>query len=222
MPIDQDKITSHMKKMINSINDPVIVDVGAYTGHLALKLCKKLNNYKMYCIEACRKNFKILSNNTINNDKIFVYNLAISSYNGKAKFYVAKSESKNNVGSSQANSLYADFLKSKKWAKIKEKDISCITLDSFCEQNDIKKIDCLKINCEGCEFDIFDSYTKNFLNITKILYIEMHGKCDFFNSETFYGKKKKITNILKKNGFEMVCGDDDLNSKTHIRQLWSK
>jgi FkbM family methyltransferase len=221
MPIDQDKIMSQLEKSIRDVNKPVIVDIGAYTGHLALKLCKNLKDYRVYCIEACKKNFKVLSNETKDDDRISSHHIAIASYDGIARFYVAKSE-KTKKGSSQANSLYKKFLESKDWARIKEKEIECMTLDTFCSENDIDKIDCLKINCEGCEFDIFDSPTKKFLEITSVLYVEMHGKCNQFNSNSFCNKKKEIINCLGQYNFEMISGDNDINSKTHIRQLWVK
>jgi len=221
MPIEQNEITSKMIEKISAVDNPTIIDVGAYTGHLTLKLCKYLDKYRIYCIEACKKNFKVLSKNTQDDRNISSHYVAISSHNGVAKFYIAKNK-KAGKGSSQSNSLYKSFLDSKDWAKVKEKEIECMTLDTFCRKNDIQKIDCLKINCEGCEFDIFDSPTKRFLITTDILYIEMHGKCYEFNSAEFCNKKKSIVFCLEQYDFEMIAGDHDLESKTHIRQLWVK
>lgn len=221
MSIDQNEIINSMMREVSEINNPIIVDIGAYTGNLALKMCECLSNCKIYCIEACRKNFKVLNNNVKYNDNIFPTYAAISFYDGVTKFYVAKNK-KTSMGSSQSNSLYRNFLDSKKWAKVKEKEVKCMTLDTFCIRNNIQKIDCLKINCEGCEFNVFDSPTKNFLDITTILYIEMHGKCREFNSDVFVAKKKKIMNCLLEFNFTMIEGDMDMNTRTHIRQLWIK
>jgi len=219
MGVIQNKMMEFANLYLLKINKPMIVDVGAYTGNVVKKVCDGLNNYTAYCIEACPKNFKVLKKNTEQFKGIIPINIAISSYNGIVNLYVANHDKMK--GSSQSNSLHKKYLKNKTWAKIEKKEIPCLTLDDFCENKNIKRIHYLIINCEGCEFDIFKSKTKRFLEISDVLYIELHGKCKKFNSRQFIQKKKEIMNKISEN-FVFKFGNDNINEQKHMEQLWIK
>jgi len=220
MSVTQNRIMKTVKKYLGTFACPTIIDVGAYTGNIIKETCSELSIYRALCIEACPKNFELLKKNLFDHPHISPVNLAIASHEGYVKLYVANHDDLD--GSSQSNSLHKDFLANKVWAKIKKKKIPCLTLDKFCDEYDIRDIHYLKINCEGCEFDIFDSPTKDFLEYTSVIYLELHGKCHRFNSKGFVKKKKKIMEELEQSGFRMVDGNRNVHEKKHIEQLWVK
>ena len=221
MSVIQKKMMTFANSFLLTRDSPLIVDIGAYNGKVIKGICSGLLQYQAYAIEACPKNYKLLKKNVCNDSGIIPLNIAIASYSGDTDFYVASHDQSD--GTSQANSLHKNFLKSKIWANIKKKKIKCFTLDDFCEEYDIlDKIDYLKINCEGCEFDIFDSPTVDFLSETNMIYIQMHGKCKKFNSELFVEKKKNIMNTLLAKGFVILAGGTDTREQKHMEQLWIK
>jgi hypothetical protein len=93
------------------------------------------------------------------------------------------------------------------------KKITCksVNLNSYILNNNIEKIDYLKIDCEGAEYEIIESLDENYLNnnIKKIC-IEYHLNKD--------GKINSIINKLNKCGFTInfEFGDYQINEELGI------
>lgn len=207
-------VIKHIKK---GSNKKTIVEIGSYIGDNAITISKKIPGASIYCIEADPTNFEILKKNTQNFNNIHSFNAAITNHCDQTNFYVSSHPKKK--GTSLSNSLFVKYIKSKKWAqKVNEICVNATTLDKFCSANDIDRIDLLKINCEGCEYKIFDSYDLKFLNITKSIMIQLHKKNKEFNSSKFEMKRKQIKKILKLAKFQLIRNVD----KHHILQLWVK
>ena len=89
----------------------------------------------------------------------------------------------------------------------KKVEIKTIRLSDFCKKEKIKKIDFLKVDCEGAEFEIFHK-DEAFLNIVKKIIMECHpvkGKSVF-----------SLLNLLKKYNFTIhneneILSDNKLN-----------
>lgn len=73
------------------------------------------------------------------------------------------------------------------------------SLDKIFYDNNIISCDFLKIDCEGCEYDIFERSSSNKLKKIKYIAIEIH----LFNP---YLKRryKKLRARLKQNGFHII------------------
>jgi FkbM family methyltransferase len=138
-----------------------------------------------------------------NNDKRVVLNqLAVSDRTGVATFY----ESNMNGMSS----IYKDINNSSKHSSY---DVNVIGFYDYLSNNNIKKIDYLKVDCEGAEYDIFksipDEYLKN--NISKIA-IEFHH---VFSDE----KVQFLLNRIKNCGFETKVKYEE---KSYIGMIYAK
>jgi len=220
MNIDH-QVYEMVSKNLNS--ESVIIDIGAYTGKIANDLIKKTNTNKKnyYLIEACPNNFKQLKKNC---GECKLYNIAIGDKTGKIDFYIGNH--KKSEGSSQANSLYKFFIEGKEWnKKTKKIEIDSYILDDFIKINKISDIDFIKINCEGGEYKIFSSLTLDFLEKTKYIYLQLHGKDKNFITDDMVKLKLKINDEIIKRNFELVLGDnyaDIPKIKDHIHQLWKK
>jgi len=214
------QIKDYLKKTIK----PTFVNIGDYDGKDCINFQKMNKDIICYAIEACYKNYNIILNNLKEYNNMYVVNVALSDSNGDSIFYT--SQHSKSTGTSQANSLYQEFLDGKDWAKnIEEIKIKTLTMDSFCSQYNIEKIDLLKINCEGCEYKIFNSDSLNFLNFTENIDLYLHGKSSVFCSRNFLKNKIKIIDLIEDAGFVLSAGlsrENVLKTKQHVRQLWSK
>lgn len=143
-----------------------ILDLGGNIGLTSLFLLSEYPNSKVLILEPDTDNFETLKLNlwTNNNFKnnVFPCNGGIWSNDTKLK-------------------ISSDFRDGLDWSyRVEESDtnegIDAYSIQSLCEKFNFKHIDVLKIDVEGTEKILFDANKTNldFLNITKIIAIEIH------------------------------------------------
>lgn len=144
---------------------PVIVNVGAHIGTFDLFIKNLFPSSKLISIEPNLANFDLLKKNIkINNlHDIETLNLALSNKNGKCSLFF--SENQLNTGN-----LFRGT---------KESKIRCMTLDRVVHKFLDKKIDLLKMDCEGCEYLTLTKISKN-IQINNI-FLEYHNISKTYN-----------------------------------------
>ena len=176
---------------------PVIFDVGCYIGNFSTNLEKRLNLKKnsFYLFDANPnlkvKNFKY-------------YNEVFSNKIQMKNFYL------NEFLPSSGSSLETDVKNDLKWnftrrimslsfkKKFKSFKIKTNTLDNFCKEKKIKKIDILKMDVEGSELKVLEG-SKKILDKTNIIQVEI-----LQNKKNFDKIKNKVTILLKKYNFHKI------------------
>ena len=85
-------IENDIKKVFKDrVNDKItIFDIGAYTGNSVYDFRNIFKNSLIYSFEPSSKNYKKLIKNTEKLKNVFTYNIAVSSKEGKSKFYENK------------------------------------------------------------------------------------------------------------------------------------
>ena len=173
-------------------NDTVI-DIGANSGFFSIFAAKKANKGRVISFEPVPYLIKKIEENIVVNklSNITLEQIAISNTNSSSEFYISNTHS-------GCHSLF-------KRDDLGEKIIvKTMTLENYCAVNSINKINLLKLDCEGAEYDIFNSLSESFLrnNVEKISmeYHDVIGK----------HKHEKIVNQLKNNNFSIkVLGDSN-------------
>ncbi len=143
----------------------VVFDIGANVGFLTLTFSKQVKkNGKVFAFEPEPKNFKKLQENILLNDfeNISLNNFAISSINDKLKLYLSDD---NNFGT---HSLVNERINSTNYVTVETKK-----LDNFVFQNNINKIDWIKIDVEGAEIDVINGAKKVMTEMKPNLIIEV-------------------------------------------------
>jgi len=175
--------------------EDVVLDIGGHIGVFSIMAARIAK--KVYVFEPVDKNFKLLIENIkLNGFKNVVpEKLALSDKNGKRKIYV----SETNTGD---NSLY-----DRKVSKTNPELIRTETLKKFIRKNKIKKIDFLKMDCEGSEYDILYNISDEIIKKIGKMVIEHH----------FIDNKDKNGFLLKKflesRGFKVRMHKDMLYAK---------
>jgi len=162
-------------------NGDVVVDIGANYGFFVQSILDKEPS-EIYCYEPSPVVFKHLVDNHSDNDNINFFNVAISSKNGIIRFKDDVYSSSNRISDNDEGY-----------------DVNTIDINTLVE-NISKKIDFLKIDCEGCEKDIFETITSENLKKIEKIVIEYH------NEEI----RKTILDRLNNEGFVVENIDNDI------------
>ncbi|MFC1626592.1 FkbM family methyltransferase [Patescibacteria group bacterium] len=161
-------------------NDDWVIDIGAHIGTDSIHIAKQYPGIRVLCFEPLPENYTLLKKNIIANgisENITALQMGIASTKGKKKLYIDES---NSGGSS----LSFEQLE-------KSIEIQSTTLEHIVKQHNIKRIPFLKMDCEGCEYDILYNCPKKILNMIDILALEYHPN----------GSIQNLKKHLEKNGF---------------------
>jgi len=162
-------------KLIESYLTPesIIFDVGSNIGMFSLPICEANKYNHIYLFEPSKELIEYSKYTTKGYDKLTFVNNGIGSCNEKKLLYKNTSD---NIG---WNSCYEkDPLQQNGLLPIHSMDkeeIAIITLDSFCADMNIDKIDFVKIDVEGMEFKVLEGFLSTLKKLDKkpYLYIEV-------------------------------------------------
>ena len=206
----------HRKKIFKFLNDnklsniDILFDVGAHKGETIISFSKNLNLKKIYSFEAssisCETLFKNIEKIKLKIPKteIKIENLALGS---SIKEIVIKHFSESSSSTLKDINTSSKYFKKKKSFLFgnneidffKEINVKQTTIDFYMNHEKINKIDLLKIDAEGYEYDIILGGAKNIHNIKLILF-EHH-----YDDMIFKGYKfRDINKFLLKNNFKQV------------------
>ena len=163
----------------------VIVDIGAHVGLFTIYAASR--SEKVLCYEPDPCNSEVLKRNvelnSLKNVKIFQQ--AVGDHKGTRKLSVCATKSYGHtLYKSDASDLAGTI------------DVESTTLRDILASNGLKRIDFLKVHCEGAEREIFSHAPKEVLEKVNSVVIKYSGS----NSE-------ELVEILLKHGFRTICGD---------------
>ena len=142
----------------------VVVDLGANIGLFSLAIHKRFHDVNVFAIEPCLENFKNICRNISENHLTHVYPVkcAINGDGRRQRFF----QNSVNTGSSFAITDLAGDI---------HEDVEGKTFLQFMDDFGIKKVDFLKIDIEGAEFEILTTIPHDRIGF---LGIEFHKLLD--------------------------------------------
>jgi FkbM family methyltransferase len=117
-----------------------VFDVGANIGQSALKYRAAFPEAKIYSFEPVKKTYERLKENVKKYNAISCHNIALGGCNGQEKIYLT------------GQSVTSSFIKSDK--VVGEEVVQVCTVDTFVLENQIRRIDLLKIDAEGFDLEV--------------------------------------------------------------------
>jgi len=130
----------------------LVIDIGANNGYFTVFAAKEAPEGRIISFEPvpelAKKIDKNIATNNLKNVKL--ENIAVSDNIGLSTFYVSQVH----------NGCHSLFHRNDSDEKI---EVATTTLEAYCSENKIAKIDFLKLDCEGAEYKIFQSLSEAFL-----------------------------------------------------------
>ncbi|MDC1078656.1 FkbM family methyltransferase [Candidatus Pelagibacter sp.] len=189
--------TNH--KLFKGYKEKLIVDIGSHNLFYPLKILRNNKKVKFICVEPNKSEIKIAKKNIklnkIKNIKIFNY-FVTNSKNRLTNFQLIKE-----LPAIGGLSL---FKNKRKWIKdefISNIKVKNVSLKKLINDNNINKIDILKIDAEGSELKILKSFNK--FDIVKKITLEFHS----------LRERNRLIEFLKKKKFKLL--KHTLNKKNY-------
>lgn len=161
----------------------IIFDVGANRGD-TVKLYRSLfPSSKIYAFEPFIDSFNVLQERFKGDENIICINEALTNSIGEKILFVNESVDTNSLFQSQTTGLNSDLaVKNKSTIQVR-----ATTLESFCLQNGIIKIDILKMDVQGSELNILKGGKQLLLNnLIELIYAETYFIQQYENQPLFY------------------------------------
>lgn len=168
------------------LENDVVVDMGAHIGAFAVRAARQAHRGKVYSYEAARKTYLLLEENRKLNglENLYIENKAIFDRRGEMSLYTP-------ANNSILGSLRQDT------SSFKE-IVQAITFSDIITKHALERVDFLKIDVEGAEFDILFANPNETLGITQKIVIEFHE---------FEGDKRShqdLVDLLEAQGFRII------------------
>lgn len=144
-------------------NETVIVDIGANIGVFSIYAATHAKNATVYAFEPVLANYELLIQNISKNDlnnRIRAFNLGCASESGKRNIYLSSCTLHSLVDEQNQRGF---------------ESIDCISLEDIIKVNGLSKIDLLKINCEGAEYEILYSIGRDCFDKISDIRLEYHN-----------------------------------------------
>lgn len=196
--------------LLQELSRPVIFDVGAYIGDISKKYLSLFPYAIIHAFEPYDESYKKIEQNLKNFNNIRTYNFAFSNKCGRSAFNINKFHPTNSLlkSSNQGEKFWGkDLLDTQNIISIET-----TTIDDFCSQQNISKIDILKLDTQGSEYMILEG-ARNMLDKKNISLIYM----EIILVETYLGQRlfPEVTDLLALSGYRLFGIYNQRISKTN-------
>lgn len=182
---EYNQIEDYIKRL--SIKDPIIVDAGANIGLFSRLMLGRYPKAKIFAIEPEFHNFQILCDN-IEKYAVEINRKGIWSHDCKLEVVPG------DIGAwgfmvRERNQEEGDL-------------IDAISIDSLIQNNNLDRIDLLKIDIEGSEYEIFNSDNLDWLELCNAIVVETH-------EHLVKGSDNLVNKILAERGFDKFVYEEN-------------
>ena len=197
--VDFDSITT----LLIDTKEPVIFDIGAGKGQSIDRYKKLFPKCKIHSFEPIKHEVDKLSLKYQNDKLVILNNVAVGEKPGNLDF---------NIAASSGHSSFKNLIPNTTWVKERSKEYNVdsknyitgkintkvITLDDYCNDNNIQQIDILKIDTQGYEDKVLEGAIELLkLNKIKLIELELIFSEIYENPPNIYDVEKYLIPTLK-------------------------
>ena len=188
-PVNNEIEVKFVSRFLDLNKDLLLIDVGGHQGSYTDELLNNFPKANIIIFEASLNKYKALIDKYKDKKNVSVENFAVSNISGKGKLY-------SNSDKDSLATLYKREEKNRDRLFSHEEDIEIIQLSEYwSEKLDFQKIDLIKLDIEGSEFDVIKDL-ENYLEKINLVQFEF-GEANI-SSRIFF---KDFWNIFSQNNF---------------------
>ncbi len=184
----------------------IIFDIGACEGEDSVKYSRLFPKSKIFSFEPLPDNIELIKQNVSKYgiENVSLHNLALSSENGTADFFVSDGRPENaiesdwNYGNKSSSLLapknhtvLASFINFEKRI-----NVETVTLKSFCSKNNLNQIDFVHLDVQGAELMVLEG-AADFISSIKLIWLEV-SRLDIYQGQPL---ANDISRFMKQNNF---------------------
>ncbi|MDP2189353.1 MAG: FkbM family methyltransferase [Sphingobacteriaceae bacterium] len=185
----------HLPKKLFTDPAPVVLDIGANVGFFSLLAWYKLPAAKILAFEPIARNFKLLQKNTagIPANNLLAQHAAVSDVVGEIVLRFNEQDITTSA-SLLANSTGGT-----------EEVVASTTLAAIFEQHQLRKVDLLKMDCEGAEYGIIYNSPAALFDAINCIAMETHpGSAPNENTQSMMHYLEKLGYLIKRQGKDLI------------------
>jgi len=182
-PVTESTITKEFIYQLVSIPSPTILEIGCNDGSNTLWFLEIFDSPKIFCFEPDTRAASRFKHNLGNRPEVSFYEYAIGNKNGEETFYMSSGQESEimpegwdcsgSIRKPKNHKIVHPWCKFEKTIIVKTK-----TLDTWCREKAINRIDFIWMDVQGAEIDVIQG-GRNALRSTRYLYTE-------YSNEEFY------------------------------------
>ena len=166
-----------------------IFDLGANRGDIVSRYRTEFPHATIYAFEPFPGSFDQLKQRFNPDKKVFCNQVAVGENKATLPFYVNKNVDTNSLLKPAKIGLSSDT----GVANESVIEVPCIKLDDFCEEQNISRIDILKMDIQGGEFSALRGAGKLLSNKSiKLIYLEVYYREQYVNQPLFHDISKLL------------------------------
>lgn len=143
-----------MRQLLQHVTAPVIVDVGAFRGNVAIEFSRCFPEATVYALEPFPESFALMERNVAGYPKIVPLNKGLADHEGLRTLHVNKNSATNSVLASSEGGMQlwgGGILETRGTV-----EASFTTLDALMDAHGLQQIDILKLDVQGAESLVLD------------------------------------------------------------------
>lgn len=168
-----------------------VIDVGAYTGNSSIYFAIQ-GAERVIALEPNPKSFEIAKENIKTNNlenKVILLPYALAKEDGEAEFRISTERPAASSLSFKPLEVIENIIGKKHYEQVIK--VKTISINSLIDQFSIPTISLLKLDCEGCEYEIIPNISEEIYSRIENIVLEFHDGL------------RNLPEILEKNGFSV-------------------
>ncbi|PIZ75530.1 hypothetical protein COY05_03770 [Candidatus Peregrinibacteria bacterium CG_4_10_14_0_2_um_filter_38_24] len=184
-----------------------ILDIGAHKGYFSIYASVLNSVVKIFAYEPEEKNFVVLKENLKMNrvKNVFAKNVAVNGNDGMCELFLSEDSHNHSVV-----------------GKGVSKKVNCVSLQTIVEKHLAREgcgfVDLVKMDCEGAEFEIFESLD-SYVGGTEI-FKKIKSFCLEYHEFLPEMRAERLVNILKKYGYKVEVKKSHYDSR--MGMIWAR